>query len=212
MEALVSWRNQTKAWVVRAAVAGLAMGVFAGAQAAETPAPPSVMILDLTTLNGCGMAGDARKPEEQAFNRLKNRWLAPSASDWTKGVTLEAMALAGDGSSRVAWGNSKAGVIEGTCVAVRMGGVDSANCHRRGEEDRDTVLELVADPSNPASRRVTAVVTPRWRSIMGQLGQDWTTRGLRARLLGRSVRIAGWFLLETAWTIQPITQIEIVVR
>ena len=171
---------------------------------------PGVMVLDMNTFNGCSMSGDAKNPDERALNWLKNRWSSPGSGDWDRSVSLLSL-LAAQGTPG-ALNERKAGVIEGICVSVKAGGAQSSNCHKRGEDERDTVIDLVPAPRDFSSRRVQVVVSPRWRNIMRQLGQDWTTQGLQSRLLGQRVRVAGWLLLDTAWTLHPVTQIEIVGR
>jgi hypothetical protein len=116
---------------------------------------------------------------------------------------------------------------------VKVGGIESINCHARAAEQRDTDIELVLDPmAGSPSQRVIVEVTPRWRAIMAAQRVDWSTRTLREWLLGSWIKVRGWMLFDvehqnqsgnsapgrrrnwraTAWGVHPITSIEIVVR
>lgn len=213
------WRP---AKAVAAALALAAIGIGAGVARAQSPDKPDgnaslnivpgVMILDLNTYNGIGMPGDTKNPDEQALNFLKNRWSAPGSFDWDKKVSMASLLAAGKTVN--AFSERKAGVIEGTCVNITAGSLESSNGHKRGENERDTILELGPDPWNPLAKTVRAVVSPRWRHIMKQLGQDWTTHGLKERLMGQRVRVSGWLLLdgEKGWVVHPATRIENVVK
>lgn len=111
-----------------------------------------------------------------------------------------------------------------------MGAVESCNCHATGDEERDTHIELAMSSGEVrGSRLVIAEVTPRWRRLMAARGVDWTTEGLKARFLGKRVRISGWMLFDgehmgearntapkgrgnaraTAWEIHPVTAIAV---
>jgi hypothetical protein len=175
------------------------------------------------------MEGDARSPGVQALNRLKNRYVAPQQSD--SAITLAAMLAPGRDTGR--WKTKQAAEISGYVFDVKVGGIESTNCHARSAEDRDTHIELVLDPmAGSPSQRVIVEVTPRWRAMMAAQGVDWSTRALRDRLLGRWVKVRGWMLFDmehqnesentapgrernwraTAWEIHPITSIEVVQR
>lgn len=179
--------------------------------------------------HGCGREGDARLPGVQQQNRLKNRYQAPGSKDFDLRVTLVAMLERGDDESR--WDGSRAAEVTGYVHDVKVGGIESANCHARGALDRDTHIELVLDPGKSGKeRRVIVEVTPRWREMMGRKGVDWSTKALRKMLLGRRVKAAGWLFFDvehenesentdpggtrnwraTAWELHPVTSITIV--
>jgi hypothetical protein len=179
--------------------------------------------------NGCRMEGDAKSVSVQDLNRLKNRYSAPAPHDFDRSVTLAAMLAPGSDGNR--WTNSKAADIIGYVHDVKVGGVESTNCHAKDPLYRDTHIELVLDPMNAGGpKRLIVEVTPRWRHMMQEKGVDWTTRGLRTALLGRWVKVQGWLFFDsehknesentnpgrarnwraTAWEIHPITSIEVV--
>jgi len=184
---------------------------------------------NLEIYNGCGMEGDARSPGVRALNRLKNRYVAPQEID--PAITLAAMLESGRDTGR--WKVKQGAEIVGYVFDVKVGGIESTNCHARASAQRDTHIELVLDPmAGSPTLRVIVEVTPRWREIMAARGMDWSTRALRDRLLGRWVKVRGWMLFDvehqnqsentapgrernwraTAWEIHPITSIEVVQR
>ena len=183
----------------------------------------------LETYNGCGMGGDARSLGVQALTRLKNRYVAPQQID--PAITLAAMLSPSSDTGR--WKVRQGVEIVGYVFDVKVGGIESTNCHARAAEQRDTHIDLVLDPmAGSPSQRVIAEVTPRWRAIMAAQGLDWSTRALRDKLLGRWIKVRGWMLFDMehqnesentapgrertwrapAWEIHPITSIEVVQR
>jgi hypothetical protein len=184
---------------------------------------------NLEIYNGCGMEGDARSPGVQALNRLKNRYAAPQQID--PAITLAAILAPGRDTGR--WKVKQGAEIVGYVSDVKVGGIESTNCHARSANERDTHIELVLDPMvGSPTQRVIVEVTPRWRAIMAAQEVDWSTRALRDRLLGRWIKVRGWMLFDvehqnasentapgrernwraTAWEIHPITSIEVVQR
>ncbi len=181
--------------------------------------------------HGCGMEGDAKSAAARELNRLKNRFHAPAPADYDHSVTLAALLAPGNDENR--WDDSRAAEITGYVHDVKVGGIESTNCHARDQLNRDTHIELVLDPMRAeAAKRVIVEVTPRWRAMMKEKGADWTTKALRQRLLGRWIKVQGWLLFDaeheresentnpgrawnwrgTAWEVHPVTSIEIVHR
>jgi len=172
--------------------------------------------------------GDAVQPAIQALNRLKNRGAAPTTRDINPSVSLAAMVRPGPDETR--WDDQKAATVVGYVADVKMGGIETVNCHARSPHGRDTHIDLTVTPSDAHDERghVIVEVTPRWRAAMARSRVDWETDALRQRLLGRCVRITGWLLFDrehrgesentarpgasvwraTAWEIHPITRIE----
>jgi hypothetical protein len=202
----------------------IACGLPVSLSAFQTP--PALEIF-----HGCGMEGDARNPAVKALNRLKNRYTAPTPEQINRAITLAAILAPGNDISR--WKVKDGAEITGYVFDVKPGGIETVNCHARAVDDRDTHIELVLDPMNSAaSRRMIVEVTPRWSAIMVAQRADWSTRGLRDRLLGRWVKVRGWMLFDaehkdesentapgrprnwraTAWEIHPVSSIEIVSR
>jgi hypothetical protein len=185
----------------------------------------------LPTYNGCPMEGDARSPAVRALNRLKNRYIAPTPEQINPKITLAAILAPGNDIGR--WKVKEGAQIVGYVYDVKPGGIETVNCHARALADRDTHIELVLDPMNPAGpKRMIVEITPRWRVLMGTQGVDWSTRALRDKYLGRWVKVTGWMLFDvehkteaentapgrprnwraTAWEIHPVTAIEVVPR
>lgn len=177
------------------------------------------------------MDGDARSPAVRALNRLKNRVTAPTPAEINPKVTLAAVLAPGNdiGRWKVRYGAEVTGYVDD----VKVGGIETVNCHAHTPQYRDTHIELVLDPMDSgAVQRVIVEVTPRWRAMMAEKGVDWSTRALRDRFLGRWVKVTGWMLFDvehknesentaqgrprnwraTAWEIHPVTNIEVVPR
>ena len=180
---------------------------------------------------GCRMEGDAKSASVQDLNRLKNRYHAPAPEDFDRSAALLVMLAPGSDENR--WQDTKAAEVIGYVHDVKVGGVESCNCHAKDPLYRDTHIELVLDPMKAGgSQRLIVEVTPRWRHMMQEKGVDWMTRGLRKALLGRWVKVQGWLFFDsehkntsentnpgrernwraTAWEIHPVTSIEIVQR
>src|SRR5580700_1849673 len=150
---------------------------------------------DLEVYGGCGMEGDAHSPAVQALNRLKNRYNPPKPEQLGPAITLEAMLAPGKDTGR--WKVQQGAEITGYVFDVKIGGIESTNCHARAAEQRDTHIELVLDPMvGSPTQRLIVEVTPRWRAIMTAQGMDWSSRALRDRLLGRWIKIRGWMLFD----------------
>jgi len=196
------------------------------------PATPRVIPQpNLETFNGCGMEGDASSRAVRELNLLKNRYTAPEPQQIDPHVTLAAMLEPGDDRAR--WNDHHAAEITGYLWDVKVGGVETVNCHAADPPERDTHIELVLDPMNGSeNRRVIVEVTPRSRALAKQRGEDWSTPALRDRFDGRWVRVRGWLLFDaehsaqsmntaparprdwraTAWEIHPVTSLEVIDR
>jgi len=218
-------QTQNRSFRARALLVCVLLSTFAAY--GKPPAPAQ----GFENYHRCGMEGDARSQAVRALNRLKNRYTAPTPEQINFKATLAAMLAPGNdiGRWRVAYGAELTGYVHD----VKVGGVETVNCHARDPQYRDTHIELVLDPMNSgATRRVIVEVTPRWRAIMAGKGVDWSTRALRDKLLGRWVRVTGWMLFDaehkdesentapgrarnwraTAWEVHPVTAIEVVPR
>jgi hypothetical protein len=177
----------------------------------------------------CPPQGDASRPEARALNEKKARNDTPSDDDVDETVTIDALTEPGDDTLR--WQDGTAVEVVAYVVEVRDGGATSANCRSADAAEHDTVLELSpdADVFDPA-HRVFAAVTPARRKLMGKVGEDWSTRSLRAQYLHRYVAVTGWLVFEseaagkaantaglagpsitraTAWEIHPATGLEL---
>lgn len=196
-------------WFVTAALIGLVFGASAHAQQ-------------------CPPEGDARQDLARTLNVSKNRETAPTSDKINANATLPAVLAAGPDLDR--WSRDDGATFEGTVIDVKVGGIETANCHAKDPADRDTHIELALDSDAVETQRVIVEVTPRWRAKMQAQGVDWSTSALQSSLTGQHVRVTGWMLddLEhvpeaentnphgpknwraTVWEIHPITDIQII--
>lgn len=191
---------------------------------AQNPAP-------VNSTTPCPVEGNAKSERIKDLNKLKNRTTAPQLADFDTTITLQKLVASGKDQTR--WSSSKAVKVIGYVYDIKVGGVETCNCKTKEKDLRDTHIELVTDPMNPAkSLRFIAEVTPRWRQEMKKKGVNWTTRALRDKFLGRWVVVEGWLMFDeehehqaqntspegknnwraTAWEIHPITKIEVTNR
>lgn len=183
---------------------------------------------DAAKLAACPLEGDAKNTAVRQLNSLKRRITTPAPADIDSQVTLAAMAAPGFDTSR--FDTKRGATIVGYVADVKVGGVESVNCHTHDPKYRDTHIELTLDPLHDAeSKHIIVEVTPQWRETMAAEGVDWTTPTLRAQLLGRWVKVTGWLFFDeehanaaentasvtnhiwraTVWEIHPITSIEV---
>lgn len=183
---------------------------------------------DATVLADCPLEGDTAVATVQHLNVLKRRMTIPSTSDMDSRVTMAALTLPGDDTTR--WNAARGATIEGYVAGVRVGGVESVNCHTHQAAYRDTHIELTLKPNaNDETTYVIVEVTPQVRQKMAATGTDWSTATLRKQLLGRWIRVTGWLLFDTehaenaantnpggkhnwratVWEIHPITSITL---
>jgi hypothetical protein len=176
----------------------------------------------------CPDEGDATDPNQRADNLLKNRTTTPSDGDIDPTVTLATLLAPGSDAER--WSAQRAGEITGYVHDVKVGGVESVNCHAKRPQDRDTHIEIGLEPkSYDVTRRAIVEVTPRLRAEMQRKGIDWSTPALRSQFLGRWITVRGWLYFDrlhidesehtargrphnwraTAWEIHPITSITL---
>jgi hypothetical protein len=175
----------------------------------------------------CPPQGDAKSVKVQALDILKNREVAPRPGEMRSDVTFDQIMAPGDDADR--WDDQAGATITGVVVGVKVGGIETANCHARSKVQRDTHIEIALSGGAPENQRMIVEVTPRWRTAMAQRGINWSTDALRQKLMGQTVRVTGWMLFDaehkgqsentapgnqsnwraTAWEIHPITAIEI---
>ena len=180
---------------------------------------------------GCPLEGDAKQALAKELNPFKNRTDAPPAAKINPAATLGAVLAPGPDLQR--WSRDDAAVFEGVVINVKVGGIESVNCHAKDPAHRDTHIELALSPMATSTQRVIVEVTPHWREQMAAIA-DWSTSALKQQLLpngqpGTRVRITGWLFddLEhvkqaentnpggssnwraTVWEIHPITAIQV---
>ena len=152
-------------------------------------------------------------PAEKRLNALKNRSQSPQLPDYDPTITIERILAPGDDTKR--FSTSKAATITGYVTNVRVGGIESCNCHARGKAHRDTHIDIVADPKyavpnlikvnckgKPPMKdanekyHVIVEVTPRVRDQMLAKNIDWSTDTLAKALPGHWVRFSGWVVFD----------------
>lgn len=211
-------------WVFSALVT---LATESGAIASTSPSAIATVDAAERDYRGCTLSGNPRAHSRNVvtlrlLNQQKNRWRAPTERDIDSAFTLPH--LLKRGSDDLRFNDSKAGEIEGLVVAVRVGGIETVNCHARSERYRDTHIEIADHKGATPRERVIVEITPRWRAAMRARGVDWTTPLLRS-LIGKRVRFRGWQLFDeahrsesrntapdnanawraTAWELHPVT-------
>lgn len=181
---------------------------------------------DWSNFNGCPLSGNAKQALALSINPLKNRFDAPKTV--SSKITLAEILAPGDDTTR--WSTQDAATIEGWIIYVKKGGIESCNCKSKDPQFMDTHIGLAATPNETRENHQMIVeVTPRFRAIMSERGEDWSTEKLASTLTGKHVRITGWMLFDgehvnmaenttpnhpgnwraTAWEIHPVTSIEV---
>jgi hypothetical protein len=177
-------------------------------------------------LANCPLEGDAKDAQAKVLNPLKRRMTTPKDSDIDTKMSLSAILAPGEDKAR--WDQKKAGVVSGYVTDVKVGGIESVNCHTKDALYRDTHIEVVLNPGDGEDKYLIVEVTPQWREVMQKDGVDWTTTSLRKSLKGRWVRFTGWLFYDaehanaatnsggkahiwraTVWELHPITKIEV---
>ena len=190
---------------------------------------------DEIMINGqpCGMHGSSNSgTPEYDLNPLKNRYNIPTNADIDRAITLQN--LVSRKSTGNAYKTSQAVDITGYVLDVKIGGIESCNCHAKTADLRDTHIEItISSSATGPGDRFIAEVTPRIRQMMKNQGKDWSTETLKKTIKGKMVRIKGWLLYDaehekeafandpgnntgrknwraTCWEIHPITFLETV--
>ena len=194
----------------------------------------------------CSLRGAAPQGSEKGqSNALKNRYQLPTTS--FESLLLSDIIGLPSGTPAVRPtsadpNNQRAVTVVGYVREVKPGGTagESCNCKAKGKTQVDTHLELVLDPNNhdPSGKGMVVVeVQERIRRLAHQgfltsnIGKDWSTPMLRAKLLGRWVKFSGWLFYdadhhleswqvdkdntldganwrETGWEVHPVMAIE----
>lgn len=205
--------------------------IFFGHRRPFASAALAVLLAECTTPvlaqpQTCPLQGDAKQSLAKELNPYKNRENAPPVAKINAAATIKAVLAPGNDLNR--WGRDEGAIFEGVVVGVKVGGIESVNCHAKDAAHRDTHIELALAPDAPERQRVIVEITPRWRAKMAVIS-DWSTAALKKRLTGKRVRIIGWLFddLEhkaeaentnpggarnwraTIWEIHPITGITV---
>lgn len=199
-----------------------------------------------TTGKQCALRGNAPSGTEKALsNALKNRYKLPSGM-FEPLLLSDIFALPSGTASTPPDShdpnNARAVSVVGYVRAVQPGGThgESCNCKATGTNQVDTHIEIVLDPNNTDNKghnMVVVEVTERGRRLAtsgflsSNIGKNWTTAMLQAKLKGRWVRFSGWLFYdpdhhdetwrsdptdsrgaanwrETGWEIHPVMAIE----
>jgi len=140
---------------------------------------------------GCPLGGDGKTPEIRRLDSLKNRSEEPKNYDHIKIENM--MKFVSSDPDQSGFG----AFTEAYVFNVAPGGIESCNCHMKGQDDRDTHITLTPDAKHTAGKyRVIVEVTPRFRVQMRHNNLDWTTKTLKATILHKMVRISGWLFSD----------------
>ena len=171
----------------------------------------------------CGLNGSGRPGSEKAAtNSLKNRYRLPTRS--FEPLLLSQMFSLPSGTPTMPTpssdpNNQRAVTVVGYVRDVKPGGTmgESCNCKAKGKTQVDTHIELVLDPNShdPSGKGMVVVeVQERIRRLAAKgllpsnIGNDWSTPMLRAKLLGRWSKFSGWLFYDAdhhleSWQVDP---------
>ncbi len=175
----------------------------------------------------CSMEGDAKRANDQALNRLKNRYKFPQKNDFDATFNWAELAKFEDDTRKFDVKN--AAILRGYVLRVRMSEKETCNCNSQNPDFRDT--HIIITPSREQKGvldQIVIEVTPRMRFLMKQKGVDWSQAALK-KLAGRTIEVQGWLFYDykhgdqsakvkqktkgvtrsTAWEIHPVTYIKI---
>lgn len=180
------------------------------------------------TFHNCGVTGDAKQQQAIALDKFKNRATVPTAGNIHPDITA-AWIMQPSTNDTGRFNDTDAATIRIFVTDVKMGGVETANCHAKQKQWRDTHIEGNATGAGYSGQPMIVEVTPRWRAAMQAAGVDWSTDTLHSTLIGHWVEITGWMLedsehrpnsanasgtsniwRQTTWEIHPITAMKIV--
>src|ERR1700730_5927504 len=156
------------------------------------------------------------------FNRLRNRPKPPDATDFDSSVDLQRLL---DASDKGALDQMRAATIEGYVLAVKRGGITTANMASAAPARQDVIIVVAPSMQSGPSEQVVCAVTARFRAQH----DDWSLNRLKADLVGKQCKISGWLLFNsehflqsannphhglrvwrgTAWELHPVTAIEV---
>lgn len=176
----------------------------------------------------CPLEGSAKRKNDQALNRLKNRFIFPQKSDFDAQFCWEELSKFED--DRDKFDKKKAAILRGYVLRVGISEKETCNCNSENPDFRDT--HIVITPSKEKRGvldQIIVEVTPRMRLLMKEKGIDWSQATLK-KLYGRTIEVQGWLFYDlklgdqsakitqktkgvtrsTAWEIHPITNISVI--
>ena len=185
-------------------------------------------ILTLPDSSECGIEGSAKKQNDKALNRLKNRYNVPQKYDIDTSFNWDKINESTD--DRRKFNARRAVILRGYVVSVNMGSLETCNCNSTDPAYRDTHIIIAPnkESKDDKTQYVVAEVTPRMRILMKEKGIDWSQKALK-KLKGQNVEIEGWLFYDfkhgeksakvrpntegvnraTAWEIHPIMRITV---
>lgn len=175
----------------------------------------------------CPMEGFAKRSNDQALNKLKNRTTLPQTKDFDSTFNWTELSKFEEDSRK--FDIKKAAILRGYVLRVRMSAKETCNCNSENPEFRDT--HIILTPSKEQKgvlNQVIVEVTPRMRFLMKQQGIDWSQAALK-KLQGRTIEVQGWLFYDfkhgdqsakirqktkgvtrsTAWEIHPVTKLNL---
>lgn len=175
----------------------------------------------------CTLEGSAKRSNDQALNKLKNRYSFPQQEDFDMSFNWTELSKFEEDSRK--FDIKKAAILRGYVLRVRMSPKETCNCNSENPEFRDTHIILTPNKEQTGMlNQIIVEVTPRMRFLMKQKGIDWSQAALK-KLHGRTIEVQGWLLYDfkhgdqsakirqktkgvtrsTAWEIHPVTGIWI---
>ena len=165
------------------------------------------------------LTGDAIPARVKTLNTFKNRSRGPTSFEIDPTITIERI-LAPGNDSRPRFPMTKAATITGYVASVKVGGIETCNCHATDPAKMDAHIDLVSDPKYAAPKYVKITttkkgkrttikkdvnqkyhmiveVTPRVRKQQATRGIDWNTDTLKRRLTHHWVRFSGWLFFDS---------------
>lgn len=183
-------------------------------------------VLDIDGI-GCPLEGSAKRKNDQALNRLKNRFVMPLQTDFDTRFNWTELSKFED--DRDKFDGNKAAILRGYVLRVRMSEKETCNCNSMNPDFRDTHIILTPSKNQKGVLdQIVIEVTPRMRLLMKEKGIDWSQAALK-KLVGKTIEVQGWLFYDfkhgdqsakvtqktkgvtrsTAWEIHPVTSINI---
>ena len=192
--------------------------------------PKTIFSQDVFTIDDtpCSMEGSAKRANDKQYNRLKNRYIAPTKTQISTDFNWTELAIFEDDRAKFNVGNGA--ILRGYVLRVRMSEAETCNCNSKTPEFRDTHLIITPDAEQTGVlNQIVVEITPRMRAIMATKGVDWSQAALK-KLKGKNIEVEGWLFYDyphgnqsakvrqktkgvtrsTSWEIHPITRLTVI--